>query len=149
MIDQVNTVQVTITQEDFAGVDTLVIFRQAPFKFTLASPHGVNSPFAVYKNNDYSLQGSVDLIEYIRDLALAQTEVWPTDVLVQAGQAQTIFIIYNDFNDVFLDFSTEVLDMAYLVNKYSDAQHRILSYDTSDDGLVALVNGLITWMETL
>lgn len=135
---------ITQTFEDFQN-PTLAVFRQAPFRFTLLAPQSVSTPFDVYINADYTREGAKDLIAFIRDLAIAQTENWSNEQLQEASEARTLYICYQDFNNIFLNFSKEVLTKEEIELQNEGAEVWV-SYDISDVGLITLVNELINWL---
>ena len=123
----------------------LAVFRQKPFKFTLTAPKAVTTPFAVYINNDYTQQGSHDLIQHTRDLSIEEIENWSSSELLEASQAKTIYIIYDAFDYIRLDFSSEVLSIEEIQENNPDASIWV-SHDATQEGLITLVNELLDWM---
>ena len=146
-ITKAQEVTTTTYTASFNGVSHLVVFRQAPFRFTLASPNSVTTPFVTYINDDYSNQGSIDLIEYIKTLALDQQEEWSESQQLHASLAQTIYIVHDGFNDIKLNQEEKVVDKEYL-EMLNPGTTIFLSHDCTAFGLEALVDELLAWMAT-
>ena len=99
----------------------------------------------MYINNDYTQQGSHDLIEFTRDLSIQEIENWSSSELLEASQAKTIYIIYDAFDYIRLDFSSEVLSIEEIQENNPDANIWV-SHDATQEGLITLVNELLDWM---
>lgn len=140
----VQTETFTRFSESF-DVPTLVIFRNGVFRFLLKRVNSVGTPWPAFKNTEDNEQASIDLIEHIKQLALAQTEQWSESQLFAASQAQTIFIQHKGYFDIELKQEEELLDEQFLQMVYSDATV-FSSNDCTPEGLEALVNRLLAWM---
>lgn len=124
---------------DFNGVNHLFTERQAQYNFILLPSNGkVLSPHNSLSQSDFSEQGAIDLITFIRDFALGTDEDWDT-----VSTAQTIYIKYYSWNFIMLGNDDDVVTEDDLLN---GAQKIFVSHDVSDEGLLALVNDLLTWM---
>jgi hypothetical protein len=143
MIRQVNKIG-DLTAESFEA-EYLVVYRKAPMQFDLMEVAGVASPHNCYLNTELSQQGAKALIEYIKALAIAETEEWTDKQKQEAREAQTIYICYFEFNNIFLNFSNEVLTKEQIqeANEGSDVW---VSHNVSDLSLINLVNELINWL---
>ncbi len=124
---------------DFNGVNHLFTERQAQYNFILLPASGkVLSPNNSLSQSDFSEQGAIDLIAFIRDFALGTEEDWDTP-----STAQTIYIKYYSWNFIMLANDDNVVTEEDLLN---GAQKIFVSHDVSDTGLLQLVNDLLDWM---
>lgn len=149
MITEAPIVQESFSKADLGGVPHLLVFRQAPYRFSLlGAENSIRSPFKVYINDVYTNQGSIDLINHIMALALAETEQWSADQLAEASQANTIFILYNSYDNILLNQSNLTLSNEDLQEMYPESIEIFSTNDVSDDGMTSMVTQLLTYMQT-
>ena len=120
--------------------NTLIVYREAQYKFNLFGTAGkVESPNLILSQRVFSKAGSIELLEFIRDQALATAEVWENTDL-----PKTLYIKFYDWNFILLANDDNVVSEDDLLN---GAQKIFVSHDVSEQGLLDLVNELINWMK--
>lgn len=146
MIHEASKTESGAWAQNFEGVPTLAIFRQAPFKFSLYAVSQIASPFQVFYNQDFSQQGAIDLIEFFKNLAINTDEVWSSQALESASEAQTMFIVFSTFKEITLDTSIEFLTVEQLQERHPESTI-FITHVISDESLIALVNELLEFMK--
>ena len=130
------TINLPNVEVDFNGVDSLFAERQGQYSFMLIGARGkMKSPHVTLIQSDYSEQGSIDLIEFIKTQALATTEVWEG-----SNMPKCLFIRYYNWNMIILGNSQEPPNPMGEIELFT-------SEDVSETGLVSLVDELLDWMK--
>lgn len=139
----VNGTEFTVT------ANNLIIWRYDPFGFSLTGISGeiIAPPITVISNDNYSKQGAIDSIEYIKNKALNLDEIWSANQLQAIAKVKTIFIVYYGFDNIMLRHSDNTLSIDELHSLFPSAEKYLLSNDISPEGLVNLVDGLLNWMK--
>jgi hypothetical protein len=142
MIRVTNSKTVQVYEENFVQ-DTLRIFRANKYWFELVGGgNSVSSRNVVHINTNYTQQGAKDLITFIRDLAIYETEVFSQEQKNAIVGTQTLYIVYESFNKISLRHSEEVLTIEEIQEKNPNSNIWV-SHNITDEGLILLVNEII------
>lgn len=129
---------------DADGVNHLMISRSHPFAFKL---FGFNYKFAqeskMYVSDDYTREGSANLVEFMKMQALTEVENWSISVLQTIPNIQKIWVGAIDEFQIFLSYvpinnSSETGATQYQFYHETEQVNEI--------GLISLVDAVISWL---